>query len=532
MGSNPGGGGGGGSGVEVLAQRSHLLCAWGRFEATNPPGGVESFAPALSFARTLFREAVDTWPGNARAWVCWAHAEGEALRGADGGEASTGIVRTGRRRASPAAARQLAVIDEGLAHCAGNVHLLHARAMSLKTAGDLEGARAALAELSETHPTNAYLWHALGTLLQEMGAFDEAVEMFERGAYAGGGGGDLSRGEGAANLMCLTAAAAAAHHGGDLDRARLLFMRGSGLASAYGEGVSSIPAPGGEGLGAEGEYFYPTAAVSGDGVAYGDEGGSGSEYAASSSTSGSRSSWSGSRSGSGGGRRSYKARAREAAIHLRLWALMEKRAAKNTTARALFARASVADPSDAATWLQWGQFERRVSGPDAARVRFAQGLEKSSPTPYQQHLYQAWATMEAAEGRAEEARDLFQRGVLAYPRAAPLWLEFGLFEAGLGAPRIDAARRAFERGAAVAPPYPPVFEAWAALERGVGDDDRAAEILARGGLEATAGVDGDRPTPTGDGYGGRREPTAVREVNAVNAVNAGTTQAGGRKDWD
>ena len=211
---------------------------------------------------------------------------------------------------------------------------------------------------------------------------------------------------------------------------------------------------------------------------------------------------------------------------------MEKRAAKNTTARALFARASVADPSDAATWLQWGQFERRVSGPDAARVRFAQGLEKSSPTPYQQHLYQAWATMEAAEGRAEEARDLFQRGVLAYPRAAPLWLEFGLFEAGLGAPRIDAARRAFERGAAVAPPYPPVFEAWAALERGVGDDDRAAEILARGGLEATAGVDGGRPTPTGDGYGGRREPTVVREVNAVNAVNAGTTQAGGRKDWD
>jgi len=29
----------------------------------------------LSLARTLFREAVDTCPGNAHAWVSWAHAE-------------------------------------------------------------------------------------------------------------------------------------------------------------------------------------------------------------------------------------------------------------------------------------------------------------------------------------------------------------------------------------------------------------------------------------------------------------------------
>jgi hypothetical protein len=73
----------------------------------------------------------------------------------------------------------------------------------------------------------------------------------------------------------------------------------------------------------------------------------------------------------------------------RLWALLEKRAGQNTVARALFARAAAADPSDAATWLQWGQFERRVSGPDLARARFSLGLRKSSPTAYQQFLYQA-----------------------------------------------------------------------------------------------------------------------------------------------
>ena len=87
----------------------------------------------------------------------------------DGGEASTGIVQAGRRRASPAAARQLAVVDEGLRYHPDNVQLLHARALSLKTAGDFEGARRALENLSRRHPENAHTWHAMGTLLQELG---------------------------------------------------------------------------------------------------------------------------------------------------------------------------------------------------------------------------------------------------------------------------------------------------------------------------------------------------------------------------
>ena len=219
----------GGGGGDVLEHRSALLCAWGRFEVTS--GETSTRESALSFARTLFREAVDTCPGNAYAWVSWAHAEGYALRGTDGGDASTGIVRAGRRRASPAAARQLAVLDEGLSHLRDNVHLLHARALSLKTAGDFEGARRALIDLSRRHPDNTHTWHALGTLLQELGEFEEAVAAFERGAEAK---------PGSTNLVCLTSAAAAAHHGGDLERARRLFMKGSGIASTGGGGLSLI----------------------------------------------------------------------------------------------------------------------------------------------------------------------------------------------------------------------------------------------------------------------------------------------------
>jgi hypothetical protein len=80
-------------------------------------------------------------------------------------------------------------------------------------------------------------------------------------------------------LVCLTAAAAAAHHGGDLDRARRLFMEGSGLASAGtpgsfgggpddgGSGPGSESLGGGGSFGSGEEYFY-RAAVDGEGAVY------------------------------------------------------------------------------------------------------------------------------------------------------------------------------------------------------------------------------------------------------------------------
>ena len=317
----------GGGGGNVLEHRSALLCAWGRFEVTS--GETATRESTLSLARTLFREAVDTCPGNAHAWVSWAHAEGWALRGTDGGEASTGIVRSGRRRASPAAARQLAVVDEGLRYWPDNVQLLHARALSLKTAGDLEGARRSLDHLSRRHPDNAHTWHAMGTLLQELGEFQEAVEAFERGAAAG---------PRAPNLVCLTSAAAAAHHGGDLDRARRLFMQGSGLASSGSNGGSfgsGGGGGGGEGMGSAtdadggfiggggGEDYSYSAAVNGEGAVYAANN-TGSRYYASSQSSSSSSSFSSASFSSSAAAAATSAHDR--ASHLRLWALLEKRA--------------------------------------------------------------------------------------------------------------------------------------------------------------------------------------------------------------
>ena len=251
-----------------LAARSALLCAWATFEVRR--GGGASRASAISLARTLFREAADIAPRNPRVWSAWARAEGEALRGVDGGETASGIVAGDvRRRANPAAARQTAVLDEGLAANPGNARLAHARAMATKIAGDVDGARDALEKLLERHPASAHAWHALGTLLQERGEFERAVDAFERGATCAeeDDGADDSGANGAnVNLPCLTAAAAAAFHGGDTPRARRLFMRGSATAGGALASHSTTHADDAAGYGSFGDGFGPDVFASADGA--------------------------------------------------------------------------------------------------------------------------------------------------------------------------------------------------------------------------------------------------------------------------
>ena len=473
-------GGGGGSRAKLRA-RSSLLCSWASFEVArgSPTSGRRGDGSYMPLARTLFREAVDTCPENAQAWTQWWKAEAIASRlDRSGG----GLGRAGFARRNPpnaGAERQLAVANEGLAKCPGNERLRHARALSLKSLGDTDGARHELEALARDFPTNAHAAHSLGLLLQELSEFDAAVEAFERGKVA--------------SLPCLTAAAAAAAHSGDVARARGLFMEGSAAASSGGargrsvggfgpgggsnDGGSSASASGFfsgsfDEFGAFDGSFVDAAAVDGAGAAYASPGSFSSSASSSTSSSTSSSSF---------GERMRTATRRDCSAHLRLWALLEKRDGAETVARTLFQRAADVDPTDGATWLQWGQFERRVSGAAAARARFELGLAKcDSSDPHAAFLYQAWATMEAAEGDDAAATDLFASGTAAHPRAVTLWLERGLFEASRG--DVNAARRSFEAGIETAPDYPPVYEALARLEWGEGNEARAEEVARAGGV--------------------------------------------------
>ena len=266
-----------------------------------------------------------------------------------------------------------------------------------------------------------------------------------------------------------------------MPRARRLFMRGSAAAGGAGWTTFGTFADDAAGSFGDGFGWDVGASVDGEGNAYADGSSRGS--------------------GSGSG-----ASPRECAAHLRLWALLEKRDGRESAARALFARAAAADPTDAATWLQWGQFERRVSGVALARVRFESGLRKSARGAFRRYLYQAWGAAEAAAGDADAAREVFRRGVEEQPRAAPLWLEMGLFERSAG--DDDAAAEAFAAGAAVEPPYPPVFEAWARMEMERGREVDAAKVVeaaAERGVAVFVSADGARAGTTEDDAEGARE---------------------------
>ena len=409
--------GGDGDG-DPLFSRSAFLAAYGAFEARRAPGS----AKARSHARTLFREACDTCRRNPRAFTAWAAAETAFERHDDAFRASPAKRTPGPGRGpehAPNAPNALSVLAEGLDAHPGNERLLHARACALRAAGDAERAAAAFESLLESNARasrNPKTWHALGAALRDAGRFDDAVDAFERGAFcADDGRANLDSNLHSnlnLNLPCLTSAAAEAARGGDAARARRLFARGSALASPEEEDAPSPFEP------FEFETGADAAATSRN------ETGGGAERKKRAASSGfdarpERPPPRGSRASDF-----------ERSTHLRLWAAFEKRCGRLVTARFLFARASVANPADALVWLQWGQFENRAEGPDAARARFAAGVARvKRATKARAFLYQAWADLETNVGDCEAARAVYEAATAAHPASPELWLAFGAFAA-------------------------------------------------------------------------------------------------------
>ena len=403
---------------DPLFSRSALLAAYGAFEARRAPGS----AKARSHARTLFREACDTCRRNPRAFAAWAAAETAFERHDDAFRASPAKRTPGPGRGpehAPNAPNALSVLAEGLDAHPGNERLLHARACALRAAGDAERAAAAFESLLESNARasrNPKTWHALGAALRDAGRFDDAVDAFERGAFcADDGRANLDSNLHSnlnLNLPCLTSAAAEAARGGDAARARRLFARGSALASPEEEDAPSPFEP------FEFETGADAAATSRN------ETGGGAERKKRAASSGfdarpERPPPRGSRASDF-----------ERSTHLRLWAAFEKRCGRLVTARFLFARASVANPADALVWLQWGQFENRAEGPDAARARFAAGVARvKRATKARAFLYQAWADLETNVGDCEAARAVYEAATAAHPASPELWLAFGAFAA-------------------------------------------------------------------------------------------------------
>ena len=86
-----------------------------------------------------------------------------------------------------------------------------------------------------------------------------------------------------------------------------------------------------------------------------------------------------------------------------------KRAGTEDATRALFAAAVKEDRSDATAWMQWGQWEKRMQGPEIARDMFRNGL-KSGTTRLSGFLYQAWALLEQESGNDDALENCLPMG--------------------------------------------------------------------------------------------------------------------------
>ena len=343
--------------------RSSLLAAFGSFESRRSAG--QSWEKTKSHARTLFREAVQTSPGNQRAWVAWVAAETLFAR--------RSLYLNGFRDAQndgPECTKTLlSVVNEGLKKHPFCVQLLTQKAVAFRLGGDFDSAVAQLTALSKKS-RNPKIWHALGVALGDAGRFHDAIDAFEFGAlgcvlHDEGTGSRVTNPEqpgsvenqspSRINLPCLTYAATAAARGGDETRARRLFAKGSSLASP-GTGTDSPTSF--DSFESFESRDVPNASVDGSGNAYETSYAGGSGGASGGSTSSSPYGRSGSCAPS----------RRERSKHLLSWAAFEKRCGKTGVARSLFQRASVADPADVGVWTQWGQ--ARLYFPNPPHLRY------------------------------------------------------------------------------------------------------------------------------------------------------------------
>ena len=238
---------------------------------------------------------------------------------------------------------------------------------------------------------------------------------------------------------------------------------------------------------------------------------------------------------------------------LTAWALLEAKRGDEERAVALFERAlrraedllTRSRVRDGAVWQAYGAFLRSVGDLDGARRLFARGTEAA---PRHLPTYNAWACAEAAEGRVEEARRIYELGLRrapGAPGAARSWMLWALLEAGEGKPQrarrllrlgasadaadrgvaaalalleeregdAGAAREAWEAAVAVRGRDRALWKAYAAFEERAGDAVRAERLRERAdaAMEEREGAAEQRALRLGEGAGGAAVLSALAE---------------------
>ena len=166
--------------------------------------------------------------------------------------------------------------------------------------------------------------------------------------------------------------------------------------------------------------------------------------------------------------------------YLRAWAALEKRRATSATnpdptsalrALELFVHATQVGPGDAQAWLWRGLWERKLGRSDAA----VRSLTRASTlSPLDPATWISCAKTLAETGDVDRARQVFADGAESCPRAAPLWMEWGLLEHRDGG--RSETRQRLRTAVLMTPVHLPAVAAWASVEEELGEMENARRL--------------------------------------------------------
>jgi tetratricopeptide (TPR) repeat protein len=162
-------------------------------------------------------------------------------------------------------------------------------------------------------------------------------------------------------------------------------------------------------------------------------------------------------------------------VHIwQAWAVLEKAQGNLDRARSLFRHALEVDPGNAYVCHAWGLLELRSDPPnvDAARSLFRQAFDM---TP-QAQVCTALGGLEAAQGRVEEAREVFRKGIELCDEKGPIMLAWAEMEER-AAGDFEAAERLLRSALEANKTDVKAHIAWAKLEMRRGCMDSAVKIL-------------------------------------------------------
>lgn len=162
------------------------------------------------------------------------------------------------------------------------------------------------------------------------------------------------------------------------------------------------------------------------------------------------------------------------------WGTLEAEEGNVSRARQLYDAATAADKTHAAAWHAWGMFEKSQGNYQRARDLFVKGMRMVPHPRANPHLYQSLGVMAMERGRIQEAREHFKEGTKteAGARSAALWQAWAILESREG--NSDQARKLFQCGLVVDPNNRYVWLSWAVFEARQGFADRARSLLTRG----------------------------------------------------